>query len=730
MFSKLSSWACIVMVLCIIVVSTASAETIIVANESSRTQQSSPDTNVSAERLVVRVGGGDPTRTYKCWVKFDISGLDVSNLKAATLVITFQRERGACAYDISYVHDDVFDNIDWTTDDLTWNTAPGNDPDSETALDPDKTTLLGRVQTATGLLGEPLTVDVLEVLESDTDGIVQFVLHNSSSYLNLASHEDPNESWRPHLLVLEGIKGKARKPSPADGAEDVDRLSILGWRPGGFADKHDVYFGTDFDDVNDGVALVSPGQDANSYDPGRLEFGQTYFWRIDKINAPPDSTVVQGDVWNFTTEPYAYPLSNVIAAASSSLNPDSGPEKTVDGSGLNDADQHDTANEHMWLSAVGQQPPVWIQYEFDGVYKLHEMWVWNANSGLESLVGLGVKTATIEYSTDGTAWTALANVPEFAQAPGTPGYAANTTVDLGGVAAKFVRLTIADNWGGLGQYGLSEVRFFYIPVLPREPRPGSGATGVSLDTTLTWRPGREAATHRVHFGADSEAVANGTALIDSVAAPAYGLADLNLGTTYYWKIDEVNEIETSSVWEGPVWDFTTTEYVVVDDFENYSGEEGQEIFSTWIDGYNVADNGSQVGHDLPPYVERTTVHGGRQSMPLYYGQNGASQSEVSRTFAPAQDWTRSGITALVLFFQGQAANVSGDLYVAINGAEVSYSGDAGDLAAGEWKQWNITLPAGANLGSVKTLTIGVSGGQGMLYIDDLCLYRSAPAVNP
>ena len=41
--------------------------------------------------------------------------------------------------------------------------------------------------------------------------------------------------------------------------------------------------------------LVSQGQDANTYDPaGLLDFGQTYYWRVDEVNAPPDSTLYQG----------------------------------------------------------------------------------------------------------------------------------------------------------------------------------------------------------------------------------------------------------------------------------------------------------------------------------------------------------------------------------------------------------------------------------------------------
>ena len=73
----------------------------------------------------------------------------------------------------------------------------------------------------------------------------------------------------------------------------------------------------------------------------------------------------------------------------------------------------------MWLSKKNQTP-VWIQYEFDAVYSLHQMWVWNQNQMTSSDNGYGAKDVTIEVSTDGTTWTALADVPEFAQATGEP----------------------------------------------------------------------------------------------------------------------------------------------------------------------------------------------------------------------------------------------------------------------------------------------------------------------
>ena len=95
-----------------------------------------------------------------------------------------------------------------------------------------------------------------------------------------------------------------------------------------------------------------------------------------------------------------------------------GPEKTIDGSGLT-GDLHGTEPTTMWLS-TGVQPN-WIQYEFDKVYRLHQLWVWNSNQLIEGFLGFGAKKVTVETSTDGTTWTPVANVPEFARAPGAAG---------------------------------------------------------------------------------------------------------------------------------------------------------------------------------------------------------------------------------------------------------------------------------------------------------------------
>ena len=525
----------------------------------------------------------------------------------------------------------------------------------------------------------------------------------------------------------------AGNPQPENGAVDVPRDVVLGWTPGALAAAHDVYFGTSPDEVESATranpmgVLASQGQSGTTYDPaGLLDFSQTYYWRIDEVNAAPDNTIFKGEVWSFTAEPFAYAITNIVATSNGVSEPDSGPEKTIDGSGLNPADQHSTLNADMWAATTGGAEPVWIQYEFDRVYKLHELWVWNYNVVFELMLGFGFKDVTVEYSANGTDWTVLADVP-FPQATGKTTYTHGATVDLQGVAAKYVRLTANSGYGLTGQFGLSEVRFYYLPVQPREPQPESGATDVAIDTVLDWRGGREAVSHEVYLSTDEAAIVDGTALAGTTDQSSYDPGTLDLAAEYFWKVVEVNEAEAISSWEGEVWSFSTQGFLVVDDFESYTDdvEAHTTIYDAWIDGY-TNETGSTVGYLDAPFAEQDIVHGGAQSMPLFYEGN----SRTDYTIDGVTDWTAGGATTLVLFFRGDMANAPGQLYVTINGTKVLYDGAAGSLATALWKQWNIDLAsAGVNLRNVTEMSIGIDGsGSGVVYIDDIRLYRVAPAV--
>ncbi len=450
---------------------------------------------------------------------------------------------------------------------------------------------------------------------------------------------------------------RAKNPSPETEAIDIPRDVVLSWSAGKFAATHDVYLGTVFDDVNNASrsnplgVLVSQGQAAVTFDPpGLLDFGTTYYWRVDEVNAPPSNTIYKGDVWSFTAEPFAYPVANIIATSNGVSDEGSGPEKTVDGSGLNAADQHSVESTDMWL-ALSSPEPLYIQYEFDRIYKLDEMLVWNYNVQFELLLGFGVKDVTIEYSQDGVDWTVLGD-ETLAQATAKATYTANSAIDFGGVPAKFVRLNVNSGFGPMGQYGLSEVRFMYIPAHAREPEPADGATGVDVTSALSWRAGREAVSHEVYVGTDPETLD----LAATVSAPTVASAGLEFGMTYYWMVDEVNDADATPVWGGDLWTFSTQEYALIDGFEDYNDdiEAGTAIFDTWIDGW-VNDNGSTVGYFDSPFAEKSIVHGGSQSMPIQYDNSTSPfYSEAERTFDSPQDWTGNGADTLVLYVRGNA----------------------------------------------------------------------------
>jgi len=316
------------------------------------------------------------------------------------------------------------------------------------------------------------------------------------------------------VLMNPTALAEAREPVPAHKETDVPTDAAFAWTPGEFAATHDVYLGTSFDDVNDATEPVGSVTDATFTPEDALEYGQTYYWRVDEVNGAPDYTVFQGDVWNFTVETFAYPIANVTAEASSA-QPTSPADNTVNRSGLDDQDQHGVDLKTMWATPAGSLP-VSIQYTFDKEYKLDELWVWNSNSELESYMGFGAKDVTIDYSTDGETWTTLENVPEFAKGTGQPTYTANNIIHFGGAMAKHVKLTVNATWGTVGIASLSEVRFFYIPTQAFRPDPVDGATEVRLDATLNWRPGREATSHQVYFGTDVNAVAEGTVSAETV----------------------------------------------------------------------------------------------------------------------------------------------------------------------------------------------------------------------
>jgi probable HAF family extracellular repeat protein len=140
-----------------------------------------------------------------------------------------------------------------------------------------------------------------EELEPGTTYYWQIIAYDASADLTGIPSEISSFTTEP---------GPAANPDPCESASDVPVDTVLSWKAGAGAaatDGHDVYLGTDFNDVSN--ATHSSGeykgaQDSNSYDPCDLSNDTTYFWRIDTIDA--NGCVAKGPVWRFSTEAGCY----------------------------------------------------------------------------------------------------------------------------------------------------------------------------------------------------------------------------------------------------------------------------------------------------------------------------------------------------------------------------------------------------------------------------------------
>jgi len=284
---------------------------------------------------------------------------------------------------------------------------------------------------------------------------------------------------------------------------------------------------------------------------------------------------------------------------------------------------------------------------------------------------------------------------------------------------------------------------------------------VRKTASLSWSAGDAAVSHDVYFGGDRDAVAVATKetpeFKGNQAATSLSVADMIEfgGGDYYWRVDEVEADGTAPA--GTIWKFTVPDYLIVDDFEAYD-VNNNEIWWSWKDGlgYPARDGipaypgngtGSMVGDETSPtYMEMSIVHGGAQSMPMWYVNNnpaGAKYSEVELTLPVGErDWTIEGIGELSLWFRGETTNAPEPLYVALAGAAVVYNDDPNATQAGSWTNWVIPLQdfaaLGVNLANVDRIALGVGtrgnatipGTMGKMYFDDILLSRPPEETAP
>ena len=508
-------------------------------------------------------------------------------------------------------------------------------------------------------------------------------------------------------------------PDPTDGGKWVEPNPTLSWSPGWGARLHYVYFGDNFDDVNNATGATQ--QTTTTFAPGALESGKTYYWRVDEFDI---AETHKGDVWSFTTTDGSGgikgeyfrntdlsgtpALTRIDPGVDLNLTGDTTPGAPIPGDGWSARWTADleiiVADTFTFAVNCQDGTRLWINDEL-----MINQWV--------------IPTVTSKY------------------------YSLPISLEKG---IHSLRLEFFDSGGDAVEqlyWSTPTMPEEIIPAGPLQPplranssSPPNGSGDVKQTIILGWNPGEAAASHQVYFGTDADAVKNADTGSPeyrgsrNLGSESYDPGQLEWDKTYYWRIDEVNDTNPDSPWVGNVWDFTTANFLIIDDMESYNdineGEPGSNrIYLAWVDGYDDPTNGSQVGHINPPFAEQTIVHSGFQSMPFAY-DNAVGKSEATLTLTDTRDWTVKSVDTLAIWYIGDPANAAETMYVVLNGTAGVDNPDANAAQAEDWTEWTISLSEfNVNLASVNTITLGlrsVTGGSGMIYFDDIRLYPPAP----
>jgi hypothetical protein len=443
----------------------------------------------------------------------------------------------------------------------------------------------------------------------------------------------------------------AHSPDPADGGRYIELDADLSWQPGMYAQTHDVYFGTDETAVTNADTSSDEFKGnqpltTTTFEPGPLQANTTYYWRIDEVNDQHTDGLWTGDVWSFTALGAG---AGIKAEYYDNVNLSGQPALTRTDDTINF--DWGLASPHELISEDNFS----IRWTAELEVPYTETYTFITNIFLSDGIRLWVNgQLIIDHWTGEEPWERKADIY-------LPAGQATIMVEYFDAGHRAVARLSWES-PSIPREVIPKI-MFYLPTKAVSANPSNFAIGVIHTPTLRWQAGDGALYHHVYFGSDYNAVANANIhtldfyrgqqdLDDTSYVPTE--APLEWNKTYYWRIDEYSV--TGAINEGHMWSFTTADYIILDWFEDYTDESPDRIFDTWIDGWGIAENGSQVGYDSAPFAERNFVNSALQSMPFMYDNtNGVAYSEAYRTFdAPLNDWTRENAQTLTLFFRGYA----------------------------------------------------------------------------
>ena len=467
---------------------------------------------------------------------------------------------------------------------------------------------------------------------------------------------DPNSPWKGDVWSFSIAPVTAYAPDPADGARFLNTDATVSWSAGMKAKLHHVYFGENSADVDAGTGGTYKGPVIGTvYTPGALEFGKTYYWRVDEFDG---LATHKGDLWSFNTIPVV-PIVDPNLVAWWKLDEGTG-DMVVDWSGY--AHHGKISGDVRWVEGIDGgamefHGGIVEMLDYEGVLGTQNRTVtaWIKTTAYGDFVSWGVTTedgqkwifcvnhndsnGTFEalrtecagsrivgstVLTDGQ-WHHVASVLESGGAP---------TIDNIRLYVDGQREIISDSqtanlntvsegrkvWLGEGHHTrpfpgqVDDIRIYDKALtaeaikqtmrgdlrLAWDPKPANGSTpSIKGAVPLSWSPGEKASQHDVYFGTDKTAVANAdTSDTSGIYRGRQSAASYSPhegvewgGGPYYWRIDEYNTDATVST--GRVWSFTVAGYLIVDDFESYNDLDPADPESNRI--FNVwAD-----GYDQP-----------------------------------------------------------------------------------------------------------------------------------
>ena len=384
------------------------------------------------------------------------------------------------------------------------------------------------------------------------------------------------------------------------------------------------------------------------------------------------------------------------------------------------------------MSGITLPPDHWIEVQFRGP-------IIDGPDDDIKLIELGpVREQALIFITDGAGRERLIGIANS----GTEGTGVDPTeigFDISGIELPFepraVRILGIDTGGQAPGFDIASVRArirIDCGEAACNPIPVDGAKNVSTDAALSWSTGQYAEKHKVYLSTDFAAVASGAGVVDEPPQPqdanSFDPGGLELGTTYYWRIDEVND---QNIRPGEVWSFTTSDHFIVDDFEQYNFFPPTDPNHNWI--YETWKN-------VMVYLwTEQTRECSMKSMEYSYSYGRYSAySETTRTFNPPQNWASTGAKVLELYFYGMSNNAVSQIYLVLNDGNseivLPYPGDANDITKETWQPWRIELQElqDIDLSNIESIAIGFyadpnnpSGdGSGTVLFDDIQLYSS------